>query len=331
MKQTKQMKWGVLGVSGHFIQRVVVPLTHSDTVEVAAIASRDKAKAEAAAAKWGIPKAYGSYEELLADPEIEAIYNPLPNHMHLEWIKKCADAGKPILCEKPIGLNAKEVQEAIDYTEKKGVPLMEAFMYRFHPQWIRAKELSDCGEIGKINAVQSHFFYSNQDPNNIRNRLDAGGGAILDIGCYAVSSARFIFGEEPTRVISMINRSPEFGTDILTSGILEFPSGQSTFTVGTQTSGAQAVHIFGAGGTISIEIPFNIYPDVTVPQYISTGVGERVYEAGPEDQYQLLFEAFSDALQNGESVPTPMTDALNNQKVLDALFRSEQSGAWENV
>ena len=327
----KQTKWGVLGVSGHFIQRVVVPLSHSESVQVAAIASRDRGKAEAAAAKWGIPKAYGSYEELLSDPEIDAIYNPLPNHLHLEWIKKSADAGKPMLCEKPLGLNAREVQEAINYTEKKGVPLMEAFMYRFHPQWVRAKELSACGEIGSINVVQSHFTYKNSDPDNIRNRLEAGGGGILDIGCYAVSAARFIFGEEPVRVASLVNRSPEFGTDVLSSGILQFPSGHSTFTVSTQTYGAQEVHILGSGGSISIEVPFNIYPDVTMPSYISTGIGERVYEAGPDDQYQLMFEAFSEALEEGRPVPTQVTDALKNQKVLDALFRAEESGAWEDV
>ena len=327
----KQTRWGVLGVSGHFIQRVVVPLSYSESVKVTAIASRDKSKAEGAAGQWGIEKAYGSYEELLKDPNIDAIYNPLPNHLHLEWIKKAADAGKPMLCEKPLGLNASEVQEAIDYTEKKGVPLMEAFMYRYHPQWTRAKELASCGEIGGVNAVQAHFFYNNADPSNIRNRLDAGGGALLDIGCYAVSSARFLFGEEPVRAMSLIDRSPEFGTDILASGVLQFPSGHSTFTVGTQTYGRQAVHIFGSGGAVTIEIPFNIYPDVAVPSYISTGIGERVYEAGPDDQYRLMFEAFSQALHNGEPVPTPMEDALNNQKVLDALFRSEESGGWVDV
>ena len=327
----KQTNWGVLGVSGHFIQRVVVPLSHSETVRVAAIASRNKGKAETAAKEWGIPKAYGSYEELLADPELDAIYNPLPNHLHLEWIKKAADAGKPMLCEKPLGLNAAEVEEAIEYTRKKGVPLMEAFMYRFHPQWVRAKELSACGEIGSVKIVQSHFTYNNTDPNNIRNQLQAGGGALMDIGCYAVSSARFIFGEEPTKVMSRVERSPEFGTDVFSSGILQFPSGQSTFTVSTQTNDAQKVHILGTGGSITIEVPFNIYPDVLMPSYITTGVGERVHEAGPADQYQLMFEAYSEALQAGNPVPTPMTDALNNQKVLDALFRSEESGAWEDV
>ncbi|MFP4331344.1 MAG: Gfo/Idh/MocA family protein [Alkalispirochaetaceae bacterium] len=327
----KQTKWGVLGVSGHFLQRVVVPLSHSERVEVAAIASRDEEKARKAASAWNIPKAYGSYEQLLEDPEIEAIYNPLPNHLHLEWIKKCADAGKPILCEKPLGMNAREVAEAIEYTEKRGVPLMEAFMYRFHDQWVHMRELAACGEIGQVNAVQSHFSYKNTDPKNIRNRLDTGGGALLDIGCYAVSSARFIFGEEPTRAVSLVDRSAEFATDILASGILRFPTGQATFTVGTQTFGAQAVHILGSGGTITIEVPFNIYPDVGMPNYISTGVGERVYEAGPEDQYQRMFEAFSEAIERGEPVPTPIDDALNNQKVLDALFRSEESGAWEDV
>jgi predicted dehydrogenase len=328
----KQTKWGVLGVSTHFIQRVLVPLLYSESIEVTAIASRNKEKAEAAAKEWGFPKTYGSYEELLSDPEIDAVYNPLPNHLHLEWIKKSVDAGKPMICEKPLGLNAKEVQEAIDYSEKKGVPVMEGFMYKFHPQWIRARELARCGELGKINAVQTHFFYNNPDPSNIRNKLETGGGAILDIGCYAVSSARLIFGEEPVRVMSLVDRSKEFGTDILSSGILQFRGGgHATFSVGTQTFDTQGVHILGTGGSFSIEVPFNIYPDVTMPNYISTGVGERVYEAGPADQYGLMFEAFSEAIQNGDPVPTPLSDALNNQKVLDALFRSEESGKWEEV
>ncbi|MFP4426767.1 MAG: Gfo/Idh/MocA family protein [Spirochaetaceae bacterium] len=328
----KQTKWGILGVSGHFIQRVVVPLMHSETVRVQAIASRNGAKAEAAAEEWGIPKSYGSYEELLGDPEIDAIYNPLPNNLHLEWIKNSVDAGKPMLCEKPLGLNAREVQEAIEYSEKKGVPVMEAFMYKFHPQWVRARELARCGELGKIQAVQTHFFYKNTDPSNIRNRLETGGGAILDIGCYAVSSARLIFGEEPVRVLSLVDRSKEFGTDVLTSAVMQFPGGgHATFSVGTQTFDQQGVHILGSSGSMAIEVPFNIYPDVTVPSYISTGVGERIYEAGPEDQYQLMFEAFSEALRNGDPVPTPLSDALNNQKVLDALFRSEESGKWEAV
>lgn len=296
------------------------------------VASRSLPRAQAAAKEFGMATGYGSYEDLLADPAIEAVYNPLPNHMHLEWIKRAADAGKHILCEKPLGLNAAEVEEAIEYTRKKGVLLMEAFMYRFHPQWVRAKELVDMGEIGRVQAVQNHFFYNNRDPKNIRNRSDAGGGGILDIGCYAVSSARFMVGREPQRVISLVDWDADFGTDRLASGVLDFGEGvQATFTVGTQTYSQQKVQVFGSGGTLRVELPFNAFPDVPLAVHVETGVGHRTIHAGPADQYQIQFEAFSIAVREGGPVPTPIEDALNNQKVLDALFRSDKSGSWEAV
>ena len=326
----KSVQWGVLGVSGHYRLRCSAPLRRAQGMEMRGVASRSLDRARAAAAEFGMPEAYGSYEDLLKDPAIDAVYIPLPNHMHLEWIKKSADAGKHILCEKPLGLNAAEVQEAIDYTTKKGVLLMEAFMYRLHPQWVTARELGEIGEIGAVNAVQGHFFYNNQDPDNIRNRSDAGGGGILDIGCYAVSSARFMVGREPERVVSAIDWDRSFGTDRLASGILDFGDGvQATFTVGTQTYSQQKVQVFGTGGTLRVELPFNAYPDVPLAVHVETGVGHRRIERGPADQYQIQFEAFSEAVRTGGPVPTPIEDALANQKVLDALFRSGKSGSWE--
>ncbi|TVQ41212.1 MAG: gfo/Idh/MocA family oxidoreductase [Spirochaetaceae bacterium] len=327
----KPVQWGVLGVSDHYIKRVHVPVRSSDRCEVRAIASRSQQKAEAAAARLGIPAAYGSYEDLLGDANVEAVYIPLPNHMHLEYIRKCADAGKHVLCEKPMGLNAGEVQQAIEYTTRKGVMLMEAFMYRFHPQWTHLRDLVQSGEIGTVHALQSSFFYSNTDPRNIRNILETGGGAIYDIGCYCVSSARFVTDREPHRVVARVTRDPQFGTDVLSSGILDFGDVQTTFVCGTQTFPHQHVNVFGSGGSAWVEIPFNIYPDVPVVTVVRNGVGERVIKHGPVDQYRLQFDRFSLALREGAPAPTPPDDALANQKVLDALFASEKSGGWEKV
>lgn len=326
------LRMGVLGCSSHYFKRVAVPLRHSTIVEPYAIASRDAAKAAAKAAAWGFPVSYGSYEALLADPKVDFIYNPLPNHMHLEWIKKAADAGKPTLCEKPLGLDAAEAAEAAAYCEAEGVPLMEAFMYRFHPQWRRAKEIVEAGELGAVMSTHGIFTYNNKDPKNIRNVAAFGGGALLDIGCYAVSSARFLMGAEPERVICHMLRDEAFKTDILVSGILDFGGGRrSTFTVGTQLFSMQRVDAYGTGGSLSVELPFNVHGDVPGRVHVATDVSRRVVETGPADQYLVLFEAFARAIAEKRGVPTPITDAVVNMAVLDALTASAESGAWEKV
>ena len=327
----KPVVWGVLSVSVHYGLRVHTYLARSPLVQVRGIASRSKAKAEQAARELGIQRAYGSYEELLADKEIEAVYIPLPNHMHAEWVKKAADAGKHVLCEKPFAMNAKEAEQAIAHAKSKGVLVMEAFMYRYHPQWKRAREIVKTGEIGTVNAVSTVFTYMLKDPTNIRNILAAGGGAIPDIGCYAVSSARFLVGREPTRVISLVHRDAQLGTDILSSGILDFGTTRSVFTVATQTHPAQRVDVLGSGGTLSILLPFNAYPDTPLQVSVTTGIGTRQVYAPVSDHYVEMFEAFSRAVREGGAAPTPPEDAVANMKVLDALFKSEKSGAWEKV
>lgn len=327
----KTIRWGVISVSTHYHLRCSAGLKVARGLEMAAIASRDRSRAQAAAKEYGMAAAYGSYDELLADKSIDAVYIPLPNHMHLEWIKKSADAGKHILCEKPMGLSATEVEEAIDYTRKKGVLLMEAFMYRLHPQWVRARELVSIGEFGPVTSIQSHFFYNNRDPKNIRNQVDAGGGAIRDIGCYAVSSARFLLDREPKRVTSLLQYDPDFGTDRLGSVILDFGGVQASCIVGTQTWSHQKVDLFGSGGTLRVELPFNAYPDVPLSLTLETGIGHRVVETGPADQYQIEFEAFSDAIRGDRELPIPPEDALANQKVLDAIFESGTSGSWQAI
>lgn len=327
-----QVKWGVLGVSGHFIKRVWIPARDSSETEFVALASRNPARAKETAVRLGIPKSYGSYEELLADKEIEAVYIPLPNHVHLEWIKRAADAGKHVLCEKPICLDAAQTEQAIAYAAGKGVLLMEAFMYRFHPQWRRVVDLIRSNEIGAVQSVQGFFSYSNANPEDIRNRTETGGGGIYDIGCYTISSARLAMGGEPDRVVSLVQRDAGFGTDVLASAIMDFGSGrQAGFTVATQMFGDQRIDIRGTGGTITVHLPFNIYPDTPVRITVTNGVGARDIFTGPVDMYGLQFDAFSRAVRNGGTAPTPPSDALANMKVIDALFRSEKSGSWERV
>jgi predicted dehydrogenase len=328
-----KLRMGVLGTSEHYSLRIATALGASLIVETYGIASRNLEKAKKYAADWNFSKAYGSYEELLADKDIDFVYCPLPNHLHLEYIKKAADAGKPILCEKPLGLNAKEAAEAAAYCAKKGVLLMEAFMYRFHPQWVRAKEIVKCGELGKVMATSGIFSYDLKDGSNIRNIAEAGGGGILDIGCYTVSTARLLMGAEPERVVCTLKKDPAFNTDIFASAILDFGDGRtSTFIISTQLYPWQRVRAVGSGGTLAVEVPFNMFGDVPGRIHVSTGVADRIVETEIVDQYLLEFDAFARAVAEGaKEAPTPAADAVANMAVLDALFASASSGTWEKV
>ena len=327
----KQLRWGILSVSAHYSLRVHEQLKGSNLVSVVGIASRDGKKAAEEAKRLGIPRSFASYEALLADPDIDAVYLPLPNHLHAEWVKKAADAGKHVLCEKPFAMDAAQAAEAIAHARARGVRVMEAFMYRFHPQWTMARKILRSGELGTIVAVQAQFTYNNKDPGNIRNREETGGGAVMDIGCYAVSCSRFLIGAEPKRAVSLVRRDPLFGTDCLTSGLLDFGSAQAHFTVSTQAAAAQQVDVLGTGGKLSIPLPFNMYGDVSAQVTVVTGIGSRTLSLGPAEQYRLMFEAYSERIMAGEAEPTPPEDAVANMKVLDALFRSESSGGWESV
>ncbi|MFN7931319.1 MAG: Gfo/Idh/MocA family oxidoreductase [Blastocatellia bacterium] len=258
----KKVRWGVLSTSNFAQTKVIPAMLRAQHTELVAIASRDLAKAQAAAQKFGLPKAYGSYEELLADPDIDVIYNPMPNHQHVPWSVKALEAGKHVLCEKPIGLNSTEAQLLLDaarhYPQLK---VMEAFMYRLHPQWLHAKRIVEEGGIGELRTIQSFFSYFNRDANNVRNKADIGGGGLMDIGCYNISFSRFIFDAEPKRVVGIVEYDPEFQTDRIASGIMDFGNGTSTFTCSTQLTAYQRVNIFGIEGRIEIEIPVNAPPD----------------------------------------------------------------------
>ncbi|MHB9031194.1 MAG: Gfo/Idh/MocA family protein [Candidatus Latescibacterota bacterium] len=327
----KPVRWGVLGIGRHFTLRTLLPMQRAAGVELYGVASRDPEKAGETAKQFNIPRAYGSYEELLADPSIEAVYLPIPNNIHTEWIRKAADAGKHILCEKPLALNAGEARDAFEYASGKGALLMEAFMYRFHPQWVHARDLVRTGHIGNLKAIHTFFGYNNPDPKNIRNRPETGGGAIYDIGCYAVSLSRLLFGREPERVLSCISHDPSMGVDVLTSGILDFGGPRSLFTVGMQVFSWQRVEVFGSGGRIEVKIPFNSYDDIPSFITVATGIGEREVPLGPADQFRLEFEAFSAAVRSGGPAPLPEEDTVANLAVMDALFRSGQSGNWERI
>ncbi|MGA2141663.1 MAG: Gfo/Idh/MocA family oxidoreductase [Brevinematales bacterium] len=324
----KKLKMGVLGVSAHFISRVLPPVQKSELVEIYAIASRSPDKAKNASEKHDIPAYYQSYEDLLRDKSIDMVYIPLPNHMHAEWINRSADAGKHIICEKPVAMNAKEAEEAVLYTADRNVKLMEAFMYKFHPQWVMAKSLIAGGSIGNIQTIHTFFGYYNNDAANIRNIKEYGGGAILDIGCYASSSARFLFNTEPRRVMALNSYDNKFGTDYLSSGILDFGETRSVFTVSTQTFHSQKVEIHGSAGVLEIEIPFNPIPDVPMKLTLATDNGIRSIETEPADHYRLQFDSFAKALINNTEVPIPLSDAVANMRVLDGLFASGKSGSW---
>jgi predicted dehydrogenase len=297
--------------------------------EVAAIASRELEKARAAAERLGIDKAYGSYEELLADPEIEAIYNPLPNHLHVPWSLKALAAGKHVLCEKPIGLSAAEAQQLLEAAQSSPqLKVMEAFMYRHHPQWQRARQIVVEGGIGELRTIQSFFSYFNADPRNIRNQAGIGGGGLMDIGCYPISLSRFIFGAEPGRVFGVLEFDPVFGTDRLASGILDFGRGTATFTCGTQLAPYQRVNICGTDGRVEIEIPFNAPPDRPCRMWHQTQAGAEEILFEVCDQYTIQGDLFSRAVIDGTEVPTPLIDAVANMRVIEAVFQSARRGTW---
>lgn len=322
-----KVRWGVLSTAHIGVEKVIPAMQRSQYCRIDAIASRNLQSARAAAAKLGLPKAYGSYEELLSDPDIDAVYNPLPNHLHVEWSIKAIEAGKHVLCEKPIGLTSAEGEQLVEAARKHPhLKVMEAFMYRHHPQWQRAKRLVDEGKIGQLRTIQSFFSYYNRDPNNIRNQAGIGGGSLMDIGCYSISLSRFIFEAEPARVFAVIEYDSEFGTDRMASGILDFGRGTSTFTCSTQLTPHQRVNIFGTEGRVEIEIPFNAPPDRPCRIWHQSGndVEEIVLEIC--DQYTIQGDLFSQAILNNTAVPTPIEDAVANMKVIEALIKSAEKG-----
>ena len=325
----KKINWGILSTAKIGIEKVIPAMQQGKLNEIVAIASRTHESAREAAKNLKIPKAYGSYQDLLDDTSIEAVYIPLPNHMHVPWTIKALAANKHVLCEKPIALTATEAKELLKETEKfPHLKVMEAFMYRHHPQWIRALELINGGGIGMVKTVHSFFSYYNDDPENIRNMVDIGGGGLMDIGCYCISLARLIFDEEPQRVFGKIEYDPGFETDRICSGILDFGKGTSTFTCSTQLFPYQRVNIFGTKGRIEIEIPFNAPPDKPCKMLFQNNEIIEEIEIKICDQYTIQGDLFSLAVLNNEKVPTPIEDAVANMKVLEAVIQSAEKEEW---
>jgi predicted dehydrogenase len=329
-----KVKWGVLGAAAIAVKKVIPGMQKGALSEVTAIASRDVQKAEDAAHKLGIAKAYGSYEELLADPEIEAIYNPLPNHLHVPWSIQAAEAGKHVLCEKPLSLSVEEAKTLLAARDRCGVKIGEAFMVKTHPQWVRTHDLIRHGVIGDLRAIVGAFSYFNRDPKNVRNKAEWGGGGLMDIGCYPIMTSRWMFGAEPLRVAGVAENDPEFGVDRLTSAVMEFRSGHAVFTCSTQMVPYQRMQFLGTKGRIEIEIPFNAPNDR--PTRIFIDDGRDVFGGGIRtetipicDQYTLQGDAFSRAIREAGEVPVPLEDAIGNMSVIEAIFRSAEASRWE--
>ena len=336
----ERFRFGILSTAKIGVEKVIPEMMASREIEVVAIASRNAEKAQEAASNLGIEKAFGSYEELLADPEIDAIYNPLPNHLHVPWSVNAANAGKHVLCEKPIAITRAGALPLIDAAAENNVLIQEAFMVLTHPQWLETKALIDGGKIGELRAIQGTFSYFNADSANIRNQADIGGGGLLDIGCYPIVISRFITGLEPTQVHAMLDVDPEFRTDRLGSVMLRFddaPGGfavQSSFMFSTQMCPFQRMTFMGTKGRLEVTIPFN--PPADRPTEIWFDDGAAAPMPAPEltrikpcAQYRLAAEAFANAALGKRQPAATLDWTLANMAVIDAAFKSAESGQWE--
>lgn len=326
----QKLRWGVLSTAKIGREKVIPALQKSVHNQVLAICSRTEQSARDTADNLGIERAYGSYEALLADPDIDAIYNPLPNHLHVEWSIKALQAGKHVLCEKPLGLNTADAQRLVDAARAfPQLKVMEAFMYRFHPQWQLTKQLIDEGRIGKLHAVHSHFSYNNREANNIRNKVDMGGGALLDIGCYSISLSRWLFNEEPAQVLGQITPMPGEEVDCLTSAIMEFSAGSASFTAATKIEPVQYVEAIGDEGSLYLERPF--YNDSEEPVQrirITRNRVQEIIEVPDHNHYGAMGDAFALSIFNDTATPTPLADAIANMQVIDGIFTSAAQRQW---
>ena len=326
------VRWGILSTADIGVRKVIPGIRKAARCEVVAIASRDGEQARAVADQLGIPSAHASYEALLADPGVDAVYIPLPNHMHMDWTIAALRAGKHVLCEKPLAMTADDAQRMVDVAHETGLQLMEAFMYRQHPSWVAAMDLVDSGRIGTLTAVQSWFSYYNDDATNIRNIVEYGGGALFDIGCYTINLSRMVFGGEPLHIQASVRRDRATGVDALVSAILDFDGGIASFTCAIRSESDQRVHIYGTKGRISIDIPFNIPPDRPTRIRLTAGgdppvaPDTTVLEFPTTDPYTAEVERFVSAVLDGGPTPVPPEDAVANLRVIDAIFAIAERG-----
>lgn len=325
---TQRLRWGIIGTAKIAREYLVPAIRLSPYAETIAVASREGEQARRYADQCDIPRYYGSYQDLLNDPDIDAVYIPLPNDMHVSLSLQAIAAGKHVLCEKPLGLNVRDVQPLLAAAEARPeLVVMEAFMYRYHPQWVRVKQLIDEGVLGQINAVEACFTYFNDDPDNVRNNPDLGGGGMLDIGCYCISVARWIFGREPRRVSGQLDLDPTFGVDRHASGLMDFAPGMATFFCSTQSYNSQQVKITGTRGQLVVENPFFARRD-TPTRLLLAGETDGIMVIGEHNQYLEQINAFSLAALERSPAPTPLSDALGNMKALDGIFAAATSGRW---
>ena len=330
------VRWGVLGAANIAIAKVIPAMQQGRLSRVVAIASRSPEKSREAAKALGIERAYGSYEALLEDAEVEAIYNPLPNHLHVPWSIRAVKAGKHVLCEKPIAMTAAQAEQLRAAAARTGMLVGEAFMVRSHPQWLAVERLIASGRIGSLQLIHGHFSYGKRDRHDVRSRVEYGGGVLLDIGCYPITIARWMFGREPVAAVATIERDPEFGVDRLTSGMLRFHDGQATFSCGGELVAYQRVELYGERGRIEVEIPFT--PPPTSRSRILVDDGSRFAAESAErieidavNQYTLQGDQFSAAIRGVGTAPCTIDDAIANMRVIDALFRSADTGRFEEI
>lgn len=329
------VRWGILGAANIAIKSVIPAMQHNNSCQVMAIASRNLQRAQTAAASLNIPRAYGAYEDLIADPDIEAIYNPLPNHLHVPWTVRAAERGKHVLCEKPIALTADEAQTLIEVGRRTGVCIAEAFMVRTHPQWLAAREIVQQGEIGELRMITGHFSYFRRDPQDVRSNPEWGGGALMDIGCYPITMSRWLFEEEPVEVVGQLEFDPDLKVDRVGSALLRFPSGQAVISFAGQVALHQRMQIFGTKGHITVPVPFNPPPDRESTIVVDdgrdlVGGGARTISFERVNQYAVQAERFSEAVRGRGSVAVSLEDSVNNMRAIDAVFRSAELHRWES-
>lgn len=320
------VRWGVLGTAHIARNHVFNAIRGAELCELRAVASRRRDRAAQVAAQHEIPIAFGSYEELLADPTIDAVYLPLPNHLHAPWIMAAADAGKHILCEKPLTLDAAQAEAVTAHCRDRGVLLMEAFMYRFHPAWVEARRLIAEGAVGRILDVAIWFAFRTVCSDDYRLVPEQGGGALLDVGCYAVNVSRMLLGDDPVAVHAAARLDPRTGVDMTVSAVLDYGDAHCTFTCSMEHEPDHRVRIHGTRGWLSIADPFNCPPDHVTTITIATGgdahphqSSHRSIAVASADQYGLEATAFAQAFLNGEPPPLSPEDSISNMRLLDRL------------
>jgi predicted dehydrogenase len=331
----EKIKFGVLSTAQIGINHVIPAIIKSKNCELAAIASRRIQKAEKAGRQFDINTFYSNYDELLKDKNIDAVYIPLPNHLHTDWSLKALKAGKHVLCEKPFSLNSKDGQKVINFLKKPSkLVFMEAFMYGFHKQWSKARELLCDGKIGDIIDVKSTFTYFNNDPDNIRNKYLEGGGGLLDVGCYCINVTRMIYNEEPEMVFGKIKYDSGFGVDVYVKGMMKFNHGLASFSAGTKASPHEEVRIIGTKGMLTINHPFYGVPTMesNTTIHLCPNYGEKIsFEIEGENQYMKMVDHFAESILNETPPKITLQNSINNMKVIDAIFASDKSGKWERV